>query len=237
MFSAAQACSRKDSRAARALSFRGQNENELMRQSYREAARQLYDEDNKQANSNSIKEIYIDLHGLYPAEAVQHLEAILLDHNHHPPSDVSPSISSAPLEGPFIYVIIGAPHHSKPTTNTNHSSKDKDKDKDKDKIGRAIRNHLNEWQYAYREFSTSLAAGSGSSSGGGGGGIMILGIDPRNYDREKTSKSKTTTKTDSGGGSGRGGHSEADGVTKEESVSSAGPVMMGMGKIRILKRD
>jgi len=61
--SAAQAYNRNDSRAAKALSLRGQSENNLMREAHREAARILYEERNKEAGSNS-QELYIDLHGM-----------------------------------------------------------------------------------------------------------------------------------------------------------------------------
>jgi Domain of unknown function (DUF1771) len=59
---AAQAYNRRDSRAAKALSLRGQAENNLMRDAHREAARILYEERNKDNGPNS-KELYVDLHG------------------------------------------------------------------------------------------------------------------------------------------------------------------------------
>jgi hypothetical protein len=62
LFSAAQAWNRNDARAAKALSLRGQNENDLMRKAHREAARQLYDERNKTQSGNG--ELYVDLHGM-----------------------------------------------------------------------------------------------------------------------------------------------------------------------------
>lgn len=60
--SAAQAYNRNDSRAAKALSLRGQTENNLMREAHREAARALYEERNKNVGSTA-RELYIDLHG------------------------------------------------------------------------------------------------------------------------------------------------------------------------------
>ena len=63
--SAAQAWNRSDSRAAKALSLRGQSENNLMREAHREAARILYEERNK--DSDSSIELYVDLHGMRPA--------------------------------------------------------------------------------------------------------------------------------------------------------------------------
>jgi hypothetical protein len=58
---AAQAYNRQDARAAKALSIRGQAENNLMREAHRRAAQILYDERNKDAGNH--RELYIDLHG------------------------------------------------------------------------------------------------------------------------------------------------------------------------------
>ncbi|KAI8940365.1 hypothetical protein NX059_004058 [Plenodomus lindquistii] len=94
--SAAQAWNRSDSRAAKALSLRGQSENNLMREAHREAARILYEERNK--DTDGSKELYVDLHGLHPDESVSYLEGILIKH----------SSSSRP-----VYAITGTGHHSK----------------------------------------------------------------------------------------------------------------------------
>jgi hypothetical protein len=59
--SAAQAWNRSDSRAAKALSLRGQSENNLMREAHREAARILYEDRNK--DNDDSNELYVDLHG------------------------------------------------------------------------------------------------------------------------------------------------------------------------------
>jgi DNA-nicking Smr family endonuclease len=142
LLSAAQAWNRNDARAAKALSLRGQSENDLMRKAHREAARELYEQRNKDSSSKS--EIYVDLHGLHPEEAVEYLERVLLEH----------SKSAKP-----IYAITGTGHHSK---------------NGKDKVGKAIRNFLNEWRYAYREFSVP---GDRNNVGG------ILGIDARSWDK------------------------------------------------------
>lgn len=64
--SAAQAWNRSDSRAAKALSLRGQSENNLMREAHREAARHLYEERNKDPGPNT-RELYVDLHGKFEA--------------------------------------------------------------------------------------------------------------------------------------------------------------------------
>lgn len=59
--SAAQAWNRNDARAAKALSLRGQNENALMKEAHREAAKQLFDQRN--AATGGAKEVFVDLHG------------------------------------------------------------------------------------------------------------------------------------------------------------------------------
>ncbi|PHH51086.1 Polyadenylate-binding protein-interacting protein 7 [Ceratocystis fimbriata CBS 114723] len=140
--SAAQAWNRNDARAAKALSLRGQSENELMKKAHREAARELYEERNKSLTMSS--EIYVDLHGLHADEAVSYLEDILLE-----------SVN----ESRPIYAITGTGHHSK---------------NGKDKVGKAIRAFLNEWRYAFREFSVP---GDRNNMGG------ILGIDARSWDK------------------------------------------------------
>lgn len=148
--SAAQAWNRSDSRAAKALSLRGQSENNLMREAHREAARHLYEERNKD-NGPDARELYVDLHGLHPDEAVSYLEGILLKH----------SSSTRP-----VYAITGTGHHSK---------------NGKDKVGKAIRGFLNEWRYAFREFSVP---GDRNNVGG------ILGIDATSYDKSIAERAK-----------------------------------------------
>lgn len=92
-----------------------------MRKAHREAARLLYEERNK--DSSSSQEVYVDLHGLHQEEAVEYLEHALGEHER----------SSKP-----VYAITGTGHHSK---------------NGKDKVGKAIRSFLSEWKYAFREFS------------------------------------------------------------------------------------
>ena len=73
---------------------------------------------------DTSEELYIDLHGLHPEEAIEYLEKILLKHAR---------------EGRrVLYAITGTGHHSK---------------NGKDKIGKAIKAWLNEWRYLFREFS------------------------------------------------------------------------------------
>ena len=119
--SAAQAWNRNDARAAKALSLRGQSENDLMRKSHREAARLLYEARNKDASASP--EIYVDLHGLHPEEAVEYLEGVLVEQQN----------TSRP-----VYAVTGTGHHSK---------------NGKDKVGKAVRAWLSDWKYAFREFS------------------------------------------------------------------------------------
>ncbi|KAH7035028.1 uncharacterized protein B0I36DRAFT_238291 [Microdochium trichocladiopsis] len=177
--SAAQAWNRNDARAAKALSLRGQSENDLMRKAHREAARELYEERNQ--NNASSPEIYVDLHGLHPEEAVEYLERVLLENSN---------------EARPVYAITGTGHHSK---------------NGKDKVGKAIRNFLNEWRYAFREFSVP---GDRNSMGG------ILGIDARSWDRSL----------------GRDGDRDKDDSEGGVDILSQG-VEIGVGKVRLLVRD
>lgn len=94
-----------------------------MRKAHREAARELYESRNKPSATSSTAEVYVDLHGLHPEEAVDYLEKVLVEH----------AASARP-----VYAITGTGHHSK---------------NGKDKVGKAIRGFLGEWRYAYREFS------------------------------------------------------------------------------------
>ncbi|RWA09013.1 hypothetical protein EKO27_g6083, partial [Xylaria grammica] len=177
--SAAQAWNRNDARAAKALSLRGQSENDLMRKAHREAARELYEARNKGTILGS--EIYVDLHGLHPEEAVEYLERVLLDNS---------------KESKPVYAITGTGHHSK---------------NGKDKVGKAIRNFLNEWRYAYREFSVP---GDRNSMGG------ILGIDARSWDKSLAREEQK----------------ELADAKEEVDILSQG-VEIGDGKVRLLVRD
>jgi hypothetical protein len=99
-----------------------------MRKCHREAARQLYEERNKHLFNTGLddfsEELYVDMHGLHPEEAIEYLEKILLQRGR---------------EGRHVvYAITGTGHHSK---------------NGKDKIGKAVKAWLNEWKYVFREFS------------------------------------------------------------------------------------
>lgn len=126
--SAAQAWNRNDARAAKALSLRGQAENEEMRKAHRAAAKALYEERNQHMLSgrdgDEDEELYIDLHGLHPEEAIEYLNDILNTHEKRGRR--------------IVYAITGTGHHSK---------------NGKDKVGKGVRNWLNEWGYTFREFS------------------------------------------------------------------------------------
>ena len=123
--SAAQAWNRNDARAAKALSLRGQAENEEMRKAHRAAASALYEERNQHLrDGEQDEELYIDLHGLHPEEAIEYLEDILKTHEKRGRR--------------VVYAITGTGHHSK---------------NGKDKVGKGVRTWLNEWDYTFREFS------------------------------------------------------------------------------------
>lgn len=127
-YSAAQAWNRNDARAAKALSLRGQAENEEMRKAHRAAAKALYEERNLHLtgvrDAEQDEELYIDLHGLHPEEAIEYLEDILSTHEKRGRR--------------IVYAITGTGHHSK---------------NGKDKVGKGVRTWLNEWEYTFREFS------------------------------------------------------------------------------------
>lgn len=113
-----------------------------MREAHREAARFLYEERNKRSASD---EIYVDLHGLHPAEAVTYLSTALNKQR------ASSALHRDSCQ--FLYAIVGTGHHSK---------------SGRDKVGKAIRTFLNEYTYAFKEFSVP---GDRGANGG------ILGID------------------------------------------------------------
>ncbi|KAL2072515.1 hypothetical protein VTL71DRAFT_11858 [Oculimacula yallundae] len=180
--SAAQAWNRNDARAAKALSLRGQSENDAMRKAHREAARELYEERNK--GSSMFSELYVDLHGLHPEEAVEYLEKVLLENQ----KEIRP-----------VYAITGTGHHSK---------------NGKDKVGKAIRNFLNEWRYAFREFSVP---GDRNNVGG------ILGIDARSFDKSLTRDGVFVSVTAP--------------EPEKEPIDILGGHEIGQGKVRLLVRD
>lgn len=133
-----------------------------MRKAHREAARVLYEERNKDGSSS--QEIYVDLHGLHPEEAVEYLEQVLIEQQ---------------VSGHPVYAITGTGHHSK---------------NGKDKVGKAIRGWLNEWKYAFREFSVA-----GDAVGG------ILGVDPKSFDKSVLEEKSTIVEGSSVGESSVGG--------------------------------
>ncbi|KAI5809332.1 hypothetical protein BZA77DRAFT_180688 [Pyronema omphalodes] len=138
--SASQAWQRNDAKTAKEFSRKANNENTAMVKAHKEASIAIYEERNK--NVDSETEIFVDLHGLLPDEAINRLEEILVERKSNPQP---------------LYVIVGTAHHSKGG---------------KDKLSRAVRSFLDDWKYAYREFSASGDRGNGG----------ILGIDPTSYD-------------------------------------------------------
>ncbi|KAF3903714.1 hypothetical protein AA313_de0209350 [Arthrobotrys entomopaga] len=129
---AAAAWARNDAKAAKSLSNKGQQEQAEMRKAHREAASAIYEQrqkalKNAAANGGGgggmVVELFVDLHGLHPEEAVEYLERILLENQ----KSLQP-----------IYAITGTGHHSK---------------NGKDKVQRSVRAFLEEWKYVYREFS------------------------------------------------------------------------------------
>lgn len=159
MRSAAQAWNRNDARAAKALSLRGQSENELMRKAHREAARLLYEHCSQQAPGTdpNDREVYIDLHGLHPEEAVSYLFQILQERKTAATGSSEASRVGTPTDPPassrLIYVITGTGHQAKGA---------------KDKVGKAIRTWLVERGFIFREFNVP---GDRGNIGG------ILGVD------------------------------------------------------------
>lgn len=101
-----------------------------MRRCYREAARHLYEDRAKNSDEKSDDEIYVDLHGLHPGEAIEYLENILKE--------------NAKLGRKVLYAISGTGHHSK---------------NGKDKIGKAVKNWLTEWRYVFCEFNVPSERG------------------------------------------------------------------------------
>lgn len=99
-----------------------------MRKAHRAAANALYEERNQHLLSPTAEddsdEMYIDLHGLHPEEAIEYLEDILRTHEKRGRR--------------IVYAITGTGHHSK---------------NGKDKVGKGVRSWLNEWGYTFREFS------------------------------------------------------------------------------------
>ena len=129
--------------------------------------------------------------GLHPEEAISYLEKALLEHQS----------SSRPL-----YAITGTGHHSKGG---------------RVKVTKAVRIFLDEWHYAYREFSVP---GDKNSHGG------ILGIVPNSYDRSVSGR-------DGGVINGLARNSDSiDGVGGNGNTQGQYGVI-GQGKVRVLKRE
>jgi len=129
--------------------------------------------------------------GLHPEEAVEYLERVLLEQQ----------ASTRP-----VYAITGTGHHSK---------------NGKDKVGKAIRGFLNEWRYAYREFSVP---GDRNNVGG------ILGIDPRSYDKSLVTTSGGDGKASNGILAGGDNESAGSGSPVPVTARLAKELPKGLGK-------
>ena len=189
-----------------------------MRKAHREAARQLYEDRHKPVDQ--CPEIYVDLHGLHPEEAVEYLESVMTE---------------CAEETRPIYVITGT---SGPTGGGGKGSGG-----GKDKVGKAVRNWLNEWRFAWREFALPGDGRSTNSSGAGAGAGSILGVDARSWERGLS--------VDGGGfkrrekdaeGNGEVNHKEKDKDKDKEEGSQvqdllAQGVEIGEGKVKLLVRD
>lgn len=135
-----------------------------MRKAHRAAAQALYEERNQHLQDGDANdELYIDLHGLHPEEAIEYLEDILKTHEKRGRR--------------VIYAITGTGHHSK---------------NGKDKVGKGVRNWLNEWGYTFREFSVPGERG-GYIGGVLGIDITSHHMQPQPSSEVKESDSMTTS--------------------------------------------
>lgn len=135
-----------------------------MRESHRAAARALYNLHNPPSPAQSPdQEIYIDLHGLHPAEAVSYLDSALKTQRRR--ARLLPENEDAPGRGGrVLYCIVGSGHHSKGG---------------RDKVGKAVKAWLGEVRCVWREFGVGDGGGAVGQAGFGGGvgAGGILGID------------------------------------------------------------
>jgi hypothetical protein len=97
-----------------------------------------------------------------------------------------------------IYAITGTGHHSK---------------NGRDKIGKAIRGFLNEYRYAFREFSVP---GDRGNMGG------IIGIDPSSWDHSVASERQEESNANNSTGHEKPGESTKIRIMKREDVDSGG---------------
>ena len=153
--------------------MRGQSENDLMRDAHREAARHLYE--NRNTGINGHDEVFVDLHGLHPAEAVSYLDVALKKQR------ATVSLQRDDGEGvnkvAVVYAIVGSGSHSKGGSGPGNGSPSTAAGGSKgDKVGKAVKGFLTDCKYVWREFGVTTAdkidiKGSGAAGGG------ILGID------------------------------------------------------------
>lgn len=124
----------------------------------------LYEERNAHLKNGSgeRRELYVDLHGLHPEEAVEYLSGCIREQQQRPDG------------GGVLYAICGTGHHSK---------------NGKDKVGKAVRGFLQEGRWAFREFGVPGERGNiggvlgidvasgGKKGGSGGSGDGDSGVD------------------------------------------------------------
>lgn len=129
-----------------------------MREAHREAARHLYEKRNRTPIAN--EEVFVDLHGLHPAEAVSYLDAAMK--NQRSESALHRETSN------ILYAIVGTGHHSKGG---------------RDKVAKAIRGYLNDCRYLFREFSVP-------GDRGGSGGILGVDVTSSGTKRQAQNSSE-----------------------------------------------
>jgi hypothetical protein len=191
--SAQQAWTRNDARAAKALSLRGQSENDLMRKAYREAARYLEESRKKILTADTVDddtEVYLDLHGLSPEDAVARLDKTLLEHGE----------PSFPKQKAILYIITGSSIHSVTTSTNSHAKSHQHSnsngqsshhakngasgsanptasaEKEREKISRSVKTWLEHWRYEYSDFCSNGESKNLAASAG------IIGVDGRTWD-------------------------------------------------------
>lgn len=219
-----------------------------MRAAHRIAARHLYDERNQHlsstAPSSADSEIFIDLHGLHPAEAVSYLATALSDRRAE--AKLQRDEGEGTRRG-VLYAIVGTGTHSK---------------NGRDKVGKAVRAYLNECRYAYREFGAPIDGGSavgvakvvssgtaiagmmggdrGERAGAGAGGI--LGIDALSGDLStvKNAESVAVAVAAAEEPETLPGSKDTEDEEEEDGLGSAKMSLaaaMQAGKVKILKAE
>lgn len=209
-----------------------------MRNCHRAAAQALYNQRNSHFSNQSAAsrndEIYVDLHGLHPAEAVSYLAAALSERR------AAAKLQRDEGEGSkkgVLYAIVGTGSHSK---------------QGRDKVGKAVRAYLNECRYAFREFGAPGLGEVGTkgrvyTSGGGGagagerergvaGGILGIKVDSAELggvrsekEMERIAVAAAEEDEDDGGG----GRIVSQSQSRQQMAGGGG----GGGKITLIKAE